>query len=338
MTRSAAHPERKPVPGADLEVFPLVLGGNVFGWTVEKEQAFEILDAFAAAGGNLVDTSDVYWMFKDGNEGGESERMIGEWMRSRGNREELIVSTKVGAWEGMRGGLTRKRIRRYVDASLTRLGVECIDLLWAHTDDLDTPLEETLAAFDELVREGKARYLGGSRLQPSRLEQALAISGREGLARYVALQPLYSLMERGHELDLLPVAERAGLAVFPFYTLASGFLTGKYRPGVEIESVRAQGPTVRPRNATAYLDQRGLATLAILDEIATDRGCTVAAASLAWLLARPAVTAPIASARTVAQLEDLLPAVELDLSPEEVARLDAASHEDDPPLTLGVEY
>ncbi len=327
----------RSIPGTALEVFPLVLGGNVFGWTVEERDAFAVLDAFAAAGGNLIDTSDVYWKFKPGNEGGESERIIGAWMRSRGNRERMIVSTKVGAFDGMRGGLTRERVHRYVDGSLGRLGVERIDLLWAHTDDLDTPLEETLAAFDELVRAGKVRHLGASRHRPERFVEAVTISEREGLARYVAMQPLYSLMERGHESDLLPLAARLEVAVFPFYTLASGFLTGKYRPGAAVDSVRAEGPVERPRNATAYLDDRGLATLAVLDDLAAAHETTVAAVSLAWLLAQPTVTAPIASARTVAQLEGLLPATALALTDEEVERLSAASHEDDPPLTLGVE-
>ncbi|OJU84296.1 MAG: alcohol dehydrogenase [Solirubrobacterales bacterium 70-9] len=325
------------IPATDLEVFPLALGGNVFGWTVDEREAFEVLDAFAAAGGNLVDTSDVYWKFKPGNVGGESERIIGAWMRSRGTRERMIVSTKVGAFDGMRGGLTREKVHRYVDDSLGRLGVDRIDLLWAHTDDLDTPMEETLAAFDEVVRAGKARALGASRHQPHRFEAALEIAAREGFARYVAMQPLYSLMERGHELDLLPLAERSGVAVFPFYTLASGFLTGKYRPGAEVDSVRADGPVERARNPTAYLDARGLATLAALDGIAAAHDTSVAAVALAWLRAQPTVAAPIASARTVAQLEGLLPAAEIALSAAEVERLAAVSHEEDPPLTLGVE-
>jgi aryl-alcohol dehydrogenase-like predicted oxidoreductase len=315
----------KQIPDTDLEVFPLCLGCNVFGWTVDQDGAFAVLDAFAAAGGNFFDTSDAYWKFKPGNKGGESEAIIGEWMRRRRCRGSLVVSTKIGALDGMTGGLTAANIRRAAEASMRRLGVETIDLLYAHVDDTATPIEETLAGFDALVREGKVRYIAASRYTAGRLAEALAVSEREGLARYVALQPLYSLVERDYERELAPVVERAGLAAVPYYSLAAGFLTGKYRPGAKVDSVRANGP--RPGGAMSYLDDRGIRLLGVLDEIAAAYGRTVAAVSLAWLLAQPTVTAPIASARTVEQLEEILPAADLRLTGEDIYRLSDASVE-----------
>ncbi|MFF0223276.1 aldo/keto reductase [Streptomyces sp. NPDC004629] len=313
----------KRIANTELDVFPLCLGGNVFGWTADREQSFAVLDAFAAAGGNFFDTSDVYWKFSPGNKGGESETIIGEWMHTRGCRDRMVVSTKIGAADGMTGGLSAQRIRRNTEASMRRLQVDVIDLLYAHVDDTETPLTETLGAFDELVRAGKVRYIGASRYPTERLAQALEISDREGFTRYVATQPLYSLVERGYEQDVAPLLERTGLASMPYYSLAAGFLTGKYRPGVEVSSARAHGP--RPGGAMSYLDARGVRVLDALDEVSAAHTTTVAAVALAWLMAQPTVTAPIASARNVAQLQGILPAAELTLSEQELQLLSAAS-------------
>lgn len=309
-----------PIADTDLKVFPLCLGCNVFGWTVGQDDAFAVLDAFTGAGGNFFDTSDVYWKFKEGNKGGESETIIGEWMGRRGSRDRMVVSTKIGALDGMTGGLTPPKIRGYAEASLKRLGVDTIDLLYAHVDDSDTPIEETLAGFDALVREGKVRYVAASRYDAERLGEAAAVAERENLASFVATQSLYSLVERDFETTHTTVVERLGLAVMPYYALGAGFLTGKYRPGGTATSGRASAQA-RPANPTLYLDEHGLNLLAALDDIAAAHHTTVAAVSLAWLLAQDFVTAPIASARTVAQLEGILPATELALSAEDIQRL-----------------
>ncbi len=291
----------------DLDVFPLCLGGNVFGWTADEQQSFSVLDAYAAAGGNFVDTADVY-------SGGASERIIGRWLAARGNRDEMVIATKVGG----DGGLGTQNIRRIAQESLRRLQTDRIDLYYAHFDDPSTPLEETLSAFDALVREGKVRHVAASNYRAPRLAEALAMSERRGLTRYVALQPHYNLVERdAYEGELAELCAREGLACLPYFALAKGFLTGKYRHGAEVESPRAS-------RASAYLDDAGLAALAALDEIAAARHATVAAVSLAWLLAQPTVAAPIASARTPAQLADWLPAADLRLSDEELQRLSSA--------------
>jgi aryl-alcohol dehydrogenase-like predicted oxidoreductase len=308
------------IAGTDLRVFSLCLGGNVFGWTVSPDDAFTVLDAFADAGGNFIDTSDVYWKFKPGNTGGESETIIGEWMRRRRCREKMVVSTKIGLFDGATGGLAAANIRRYTERSMARLGVDTIDLLYAHADDTETPLEETLSAFNALIEEGKVRYIAASRYDADRLSEAAAISRRDHLAAFVATQSLYSLVERGFEATHSAVAARLGIAVIPYYALAAGFLTGKYRPGRAVDSVRTESAG-RPGNPTLYLDESGLNLLAALDEVAAAHDTTVAAVSLAWLLAQDGVVAPIASARTVAQLEGILPAVELALSAEDVERL-----------------
>lgn len=296
------------IAGTDLDVFPLCLGANVFGWTADEQRSFEVLDAYAAAGGNFVDTADGY-------AGGESERIIGRWLRRRRRRDDIVIATKVGMKKGA-DNLRPETIRAEAEASLRQLGVGHIDLYYAHKDDLATPVEETLTAFDSLIREGKVRYIGASNFSAARLAEALSVTG---LAGYTVLQPHYNLLERDFETDLADLCVRENVAVAPYFGLAKGFLTGKYRPG---------GPDVdSPRAARAreYLNERGLATLAALDEIAAARGTTVAAVALAWLLARPAVVAPIASARDRDQLADLLPMVELGLTDEEVARLSRAS-------------
>ena len=302
----------------ELEVFPICLGGNVFGWTASEAESFAVLDAYVAAGGNFVDTADAYSAWAPGNAGGESEEILGRFMASRGNRERVVVATKVGKLAGLTG-LSAGTIRKAAEDSLRRLRIDRIDLYYAHADDPATPLEETLGAFDALVREGKVREIAASNYAAPRLAEALAVSSRLGLARYVALQPHYNLVHRAeYEGELQALCVREGLAVFPYYSLASGFLAGKYRPGAAVASVRSGA-------AAKHLDEPGLRVLAALDSVAAERGTTVAAIALAWLLGRPGVVAPIASARTPEQLAELLPAAALSLTGEERERLDAAS-------------
>ena len=305
------------IPDTDLDVFPLCLGGNVFGWTADEHDSFDVLDGYLAAGGNFMDTADAYSAWVPGHSGGESETIIGRWMASRGTRARMVIATKVGMAPGL-NNLSPTSIRTAAEASLRRLGVDRIDLYYAHADDPATPIRDSLRAFDALVKEGKVGYIAASNYTAPRLAEALAISDREGLARYVALQPHYNLMHRDYEGGLHDVCEREGLACLPYFALAKGFLTGKYRPGTKVDSPRADA-------ARAYLDDRGLRVLAALDEIAAAHHTTLAAVSLAWLLARPTVVAPIASARNAAQLAELLPIEEVRLTREEVARLAAAS-------------
>ena len=296
----------------ELDVFRLCLGGNVFGWTADEEESFAVLDAYAAAGGNFIDTADTYMRPNMGT----SETIIGRWMAARGNRDDLVLATKVGS----DGGLSADNIRTHVEASLRRLQTDRIDLYYAHKDDLDTPIDETLRAFDELVRAGKVLHIGASNLSGERLRESLETSWREGLAEYVALQQHYNLVERErYEREYAPIVAEHNLASLPYYSLAEGFLTGKYRPdGPEVDSPRAAG-------AREYLDARGLRVLAALDEVAAGRAASPAAVALAWLSAQPGVVAPIASARTVEQLAQLLPAVGLKLTDDELARLTEAS-------------
>jgi aryl-alcohol dehydrogenase-like predicted oxidoreductase len=306
------------IPHTDIDVFPLCLGGNVFGWTADEPQSFAVLDAYAEAGGNFVDTADSYSAWVPGHAGGESETVIGRWMAARGTRGRMIVATKVGRLQG-REGLSPANIRAQAEDSLRRLGVERIDLYYAHADDPKTPLEETLGAFDALVRGGKVRAIAASNYTAPRLAEALAVSKQNGFARYVALQPHYNLVHRvEYETGLRPLCEREQLACFPYFALAKGFLTGKYRPGATVDSPRSAG-------ASAYLDETGLAVLQVLDELSKAHGTTAAAVALAWLKAQPTVVAPIASARTPAQLAELLPMATLTLSAEELERLAAAS-------------
>ncbi|MFJ6212149.1 aldo/keto reductase [Streptomyces sp. NPDC092296] len=305
---------------SDLAVFPLCLGGNVFGWTADEQQSFAVLDAYAAAGGNFIDTADAYSAWVEGHSGGESETVIGKWLKSRGNRDSIVVATKVGRHpEHM--GLRADTVRAAAEDSLRRLQTDHIDLYYTHFDDPETPVEEFLGALDELVRAGKVRQIAASNITPERLEEALAASDREGLAKYVAIQPQYNLVAReAYEGALADVAARHGLSAVPYWALASGFLTGKYRPeGGPVESVRAAG-------AAKYLqDPRGPRVLAALDEVAAARGVAVATVALAWLSAQPTVAAPIASARTVEQLPALVAMADLELTADELAELTAAS-------------
>jgi aryl-alcohol dehydrogenase (NADP+) len=302
----------------DLLVHPLCLGGNVFGWTVDEPGAFAVLDAYAAAGGNFIDTADSYSTWVDGNSGGESETIIGNWMTARGNRDHIVVATKVGKVPGLTG-LAPGTIRRAAEGSLARLRSDRIDLYYAHLDDEDTPLEDTLTAFGELIDEGKVRHIAASNYGAPRLAEALAVARANDLPPYVAVQPHHNLVHRGdYEGELADLCVRGGLSCVPYSGLASGFLTGKYRPGA--------GDTGSPRaaGAQANLDDRGLRVLAALDEIAPRHGTTVAAAALAWLAAQPAVASPIASARTPEQLADLLPMAGLVLDDDELERLSRA--------------
>jgi len=302
------------IGSSDLDVSRLCLGGNVFGWTADRDTSFAILDGFVEAGGNFIDTADSYMWRIPGNSGGESETIIGQWTAARGNRDDVVIATKVSSLPA-RPGLSKANITAAVEDSLRRLQTDRIDLYYAHKDDPDVAQEETLDAFDGLVRAGKVRALGASNFTAERLRSALEISARDGLAAYVALQPHYNLLERAEfEAELAPVLAAEGLACLPYYGLAKGFLTGKYRPGAEVDSVRAEG-------ARAYLDDRGVRTLAVLDEIAAGHRVPVAAVALAWLAAQPTVAAPIASARTPEQLSDLLPVLDLQLTDDEVRLL-----------------
>jgi aryl-alcohol dehydrogenase-like predicted oxidoreductase len=304
---------------SDLEVFPLSLGGNVFGWTADEAQSFAVLDAYTAGGGNFVDTADGYSAWVPGHKGGESETIIGKWFAARGNRSEVVLATKVSTHPEYKG-LSAANIKAAADASLRRLGTDYIDLYYTHFDDLSVPVEEIIGALDELVRAGKVREIAASNISAERLAESVEFSDREGLARYVALQPHYNLVSRDtYEGPLQEVASRTGLAAVPYFALASGFLTGKYRPGTTVDSARAEG-------AGKHLDtERGLRVLTALDEVAQAHDAEVATVALAWLSARPTVAAPIASARTVGQLPALLAVADLTLTDAEVARLTEAS-------------
>ena len=300
----------------DLDVSRLCLGGNVFGWTADEDQSFAVLDAYVEAGGNFVDTADSYSAWAEGNSGGESETIIGRWLASRGNRDRVVVATKVGMLAGFKNQ-KRDTILTSAERSLKRLGVDHVDLYYNHLDDPGTPLEETLAAYDQLVRDGKVRHVAASNFSADRLAKALEIQEREGFVKFVALQPEYNLVSRDKfEGDLQQVVAGHGLATVPYWGLARGFLTGKYRPGVEVESVRAGA-------ASQYLDEHGLQVLEVLDELAETHGTTVASVALAWLAQQPTVAAPIASARTLEQLSDLTPLLTLELTQAEVDRLSA---------------
>ncbi|MFJ2899511.1 aldo/keto reductase [Streptomyces sp. NPDC087218] len=304
---------------SDLQVFPLALGGNVFGWTADEAQSFAVLDAYAEAGGNFIDTADVYSAWVPGNEGGESETVLGKWLAARGNRSDVVVATKGGAHPEYKG-LAAATIKAAAEESLRRLGTDHIDLYYTHFDDETVPVEEIITALDQLVKEGKVREIAASNISAERLRASLDFSEREGLARYVALQPHYNLVSRDtYEGELQDTAARAGLAAVPYYALASGFLTGKYRPGAAVDSARAQ-------SAGQYLEsERGQKVLAALDKVAQAHDAQIATVALAWLASRPTVAAPIASARTVEQLPALVAVADLALTGQDLAELTEAS-------------
>ncbi len=304
-----------------LKVMPLAFGGNVFGWTADEKRSFELLDAFVDAGGNLIDTADVYSRWVPGHTGGESETILGRWLARGGKRDKVVIATKAGMDMGNGNkGLAPAYLRRAVEASLSRLGIERIDLYQAHTDDAETPLADTLGAFADLVKAGKVRAIGASNYSAARLTEALQTSQRLGLPRYETLQPGYNLMDRsGYEAELQAVCVAQGVGVIPYYSLASGFLSGKYRQPEDAKG-KARGARV-----STYLNERGLKVLAALDSVAARYKTTPTAVAIAWLRDRPAITAPIASATSLEQLNDLLAGMRLALDAGAVAELDAAS-------------
>jgi aryl-alcohol dehydrogenase (NADP+) len=297
-----------------LQVHPLCLGGNVFGWSANAEQSEEVLSAYESAGGNFIDTADMYSRWHSGNVGGESETIIGNWMQKRGTRSEMVIATKV-AKLATRPGLSAANIAAAAEDSLRRLGTDYIDIYYAHHDDEETPLEESLTAFNELVTAGKVRYLAASNYTASRLEEALKISRDLGMSEYLLLQPNYNAIVRDeYEGELMATAVKENIPVLPYFSLAAGFLTGKYQPGIEVDSVRAG-------DMPDYKNDRGWAILNALTEIAKAENTTIAAAALGWLRAQPGIVTPIASARTTEQLAQILPVIEL--SAQQVASVNA---------------
>jgi len=306
---------------SDLQVAPLTLGGNVFGWTIDEKQSFDVLDGFVGTGFNFVDTADVYSRWAPGNAGGESEKIIGNWMKQRNNRKDVVIATKVGADMGLgKTNLSKKYILTAVEDSLKRLQTDYIDLYQTHWDDLETPVEETLEAYAQLIKEGKVRWIGASNLSPERLTASLDASHQLGLPRYQTFQPHYNLYTRKeYEGQLEQICLDNNLGVINYYSLASGFLTGKYRSEADL------GKSQRGGGIKSFLNERGLGILDALDEIATQYNSTPTSVALAWLIARPSITVPIASATSVAQLKDLTNAVALELSKEAIVMLDKAS-------------
>ncbi|CAI1027593.1 putative aldo-keto reductase [Serratia quinivorans] len=305
-----------------IKVPALTFGGNVFGWTADRETSFSLLDALVENQLNFIDTADVYSSWAPGNQGGESETTIGQWLKKTGKRDQVIIATKVGKPMGEgKQGLSPRYIQQAVEDSLRRLQTDYIDLYQSHDDDRDTPLAETLAAFDALIKAGKVRAIGASNYQADRLEEALKVSEREGLARYETLQPEYNLYAReGYEQGLEAVAQRHGLGVINFFSLASGFLTGKYRTEQDIgKSQRGD------RVIEQYLNPRGLKILTALDSVAAKHHTSPAQVSLAWLIARPSITAPIVSATSLKQLDELVSATRLRLDAEDISALNQAS-------------
>lgn len=305
-----------------LQVSPLCFGGNVFGWTVDERTSFSLLDAWLDAGFNFIDTADVYSIWAPGHVGGESETIIGKWFKASGRRHEVVLATKVGKPMGPdKKGLKPAYIRQAVEDSLRRLQTDHIDLYQSHDDDADTPLEETLGTFADLIREGKVRAIGASNYSAARLEQALQTSARLGLPRYESLQPLYNLYDRAVFEDALgPLCRREQVGVISFYALAAGFLSGKYRSRADI------GKSARGVNTTnKYLNPRGLKILAALDAVAARHGTTPAQVAVAWVMAQPGVTSPIASATSIAQLNELVAATRWQLDAASMATLNVAS-------------
>ena len=305
---------------SSLSVAPLAFGGNVFGWSADETRSFELLDAFVDAGFNLIDTADVYSAWVPGNRGGESETIIGKWLKRSGKRDKVVIATKVAKW-GQQPGLSPINIREAVDGSLKRLQVEQIDLYQAHEDDASVPLHETLGEFARLIEQGKVRAIGASNYSADRFAEALQVSEQYGLPRYESMQPEYNLVSRtSYEKGLEPICRAEEIGVIGYYSLASGFLTGKYRSEADLSKSSARGGAVKK-----YLNKRGLGVLAALDEIAATHNATPAQVALAWLIARPGVTAPIVSATSVEQLKDVLGAATLVLSAGEIGVLDVAS-------------
>ncbi|WP_285136335.1 aldo/keto reductase [Microbacterium sp. lyk4-40-TSB-66] len=303
---------------SDLDIFPLSLGGNVFGWTADRDTSFAVLDAFRDGGGDFIDTADGYSAWVPGNSGGESETLIGEWLASR-KPSDVVIATKVSTHPDFRG-LSAANVRAAAEASLKRLGVETIDLYYAHFDDADTPLEETVTAFADLVRDGLVRYVAVSNYTAERIREWVSLAKAAGADLPVAVQPHYNLVHRTEiERDIVPVAEEFGMSLVPYSALASGFLTGKYR------SSDATGASPRAGGAAKLATPAGLALIDALEDVGSAHGASVATTALAWLRTQPTVAAPIASASRVEQVADLLASASLDLSSDEIARLSQAS-------------
>jgi aryl-alcohol dehydrogenase-like predicted oxidoreductase len=315
--------KRRKLGNSGLEVSPLAFGGNVFGWTVDERTSFKLLDAFVASGLNLIDTADAYSTWVTGHQGGESETIIGKWLQQSGDREKVIIATKVGMeMTPNKKGLSKAHILRSVEDSLERLQTDYIDLYQSHLDDPETPLAETLEAYAQLNTQGKVRAIGASNYTAERLAEALQVSTRLGLPRYESLQPLYNLYDRAvYEEKLEPLCQREGLGVIVYFSLASGFLTGKYRS----ESDLSKSP--RGERVKKYLNDRGFRILNALDQVAKAHGSTPASVALAWLMARPSVTASIASATSLVQMNDLIEATKLELDHSSIELLNQASAE-----------
>jgi aryl-alcohol dehydrogenase-like predicted oxidoreductase len=313
--------EKRELGRSGIKVSPLCLGGNVFGWTADETTSFAVLDAYTNAGGNFIDTADVYSTWVPGHSGGESETVLGKWMKSRGNREKLVIATKVGSPMGPgKQGLKADYIARAVEDSLRRLQTDYIDLYQSHRDDEETPQEETLGAYAKLIKAGKVRAIGASNFTAARLRQALDISARNALPRYESLQPEYNLYARqDYEAELEPLCRQEQIGVIGYFALAAGFLTGKYRSKADF------GKSQRGEDMDKYLNPRGERILKALDETAAETKATPAQVAIAWLIARPGVTAPIASATSVDQLNDLMKATRLKLSSDQIERLNQAS-------------
>ncbi len=313
--------KKRKLGNSGLEVSKLALGGNVFGWTVDEPTSFRLLDAFTAAGGDLIDTADVYSIWVPGHKGGESETVLGHWLKRDGNRKKVLIATKVGKEMGPdKKGLSKSYILRAVEDSLKRLQTDTIDLYQSHADDPETPLEETLEAYAQLIRQGKVRAIGASNYNSARLSMALKVSEQHGYPVYQSLQPLYNLYDRAeYETELEPLCLEKGLGVIPYFPLASGFLTGKYRSEKDL-SGSARADIVRK-----YLDDRGFRILDALDQVARQYHSAPATVALAWLIARPGITAPIASATSLDQLNELMKSTELELDPSAIKLLNRAT-------------
>lgn len=313
--------EKRKIKNTDLAIAPINFGGNVFGWTLDEKQSFDILDRFTEAGFNFVDTADTYSWWVNGK-GGQSEEIIGKWMKSRANRNDIVLATKVGSETKEHGyDISKKHILKSVDESLQRLQTDHIDLYYTHFDDNITPVEETLAAYDEIIKAGKVRYIAASNLSPERLKASFDAAEKNNLPKYVALQPHYNLMEReGFEQNYAPLAEQFDLSVFPYWSLAAGFLTGKYRDEADLAK-SARGEGVRK-----YLNPKGLEVLKALDQVSAKHNTTQGTVSLAWLLSNPLITAPIVSATSASQLETVFNAPKLVLDQEDIDLLNNASN------------
>jgi aryl-alcohol dehydrogenase-like predicted oxidoreductase len=310
----------RPLGRSSLSVAPLAFGGNVFGWSADEQRSFDLLDAFVDAGFNLIDTADVYSAWVPGNRGGESETIIGKWLKRSGKRDQVVIATKVAKW-AEHPGLSPMNINQAIEGSLKRLQTDYIDLYQAHEDDASVPLHETLETFGKLIGQGKVRVIGASNYGADRFAEALKVSAQHGLPRYETLQPEYNLVSRaGYEKELEPLVVSENIGVINYYALASGFLSGKYRSAADLAKSAARSSAVQK-----FLNPHGLRVLDALDKVARAHSATPAQVALAWLIARPSVTAPIASATTVPQLKELLGGVSLQLSKEEIAALDQAS-------------